>query len=214
MANYTGKPVTIRGITCPSAKVASEALCVVIPTIYTARSNGTLDKLGSRPLRRIRRADLEPLWSRLDIPTEVIATHLGVSRSGLSAKAHSLGLPSRERNRLKKCDDVLLAEMWTTGVSLEEIRQHFGYAQHQNVTNRVRQLGLATRERKAGNGGFAGWPPTISLHEFFEHKLAEAIRKNDAGLKREPASANYRRTVLDQIRKFTATGSVRPSEAA
>lgn len=48
-------------------------------------------------------------------------------------------------------------------------------------------------------------------------KLADhvaAMRKNDAGLKREPASAIYRRTLLAQMRKFIATGSVRPSEAA
>lgn len=176
MANYTGKPVTIRGVTYPSAKVASEKLCVAVSTIYTARCTGTLDKVGARPLRRIKRADLEPLWSRLDIPTDVIAAHLGVTRSGLSYKAHRLGLPSRYRNRLKKCDDALLREMWLAGVSLKDITRHFGYAKHQCVTQRVRQLGLPPRERRAGNGGFAGWPTTITLTEFFEPKLEEAMR--------------------------------------
>ncbi len=48
-------------------------------------------------------------------------------------------------------------------------------------------------------------------------KLADhvaAMRKKEQGLRREPASAVYRRTLLAQMRKFIATGSVRPSEAA
>lgn len=176
MANYTGKPVSIRGVTYPSAVAAAQAIGVSVATIYTARCNGTLDKVGSRPLRRITRADLEPLWSRLDIPTEVIAKHLGVTRSGLSNKAHRLGLPSRAANRSKKSDDATFREMWEAGVSLKDMQRHFGYAQHQCVTQRARQMGLKPRERKAGSGGFAGWPPTITLAQFFEPKLAEAMR--------------------------------------
>lgn len=52
----------------------------------------------------------------------------------------------------------------------------------------------------------------VNLVRLADH--VAAMRKNDAGLKREPASAIYRRTLLAQMRKFIATGDVRPSEAA
>lgn len=41
-----------------------------------------------------------------------------------------------------------------------------------------------------------------------------AMRKNDTGLRREPASAVYRRTLIALMRKFIATGDVRPAETA
>lgn len=182
MANFTTKPVTIRGVTYPSAKAASEALGVAVSTIYCARSDGTLDRVGLKPLRRLTRADLEPLWSRLDIPIEVVAERLGVSRTGLSSKAKSLGLPSRVSNRAKKVDDETFRAMWEANVAIREMADYLGYAQHQGVTQRARHMGLPMRQRTGGSP--SGWPPSITIAQFLELQFGRRMKAASEAMRR------------------------------
>lgn len=129
----------------------------------------------ARPLSGITRSDLEPLWSRLDIPTRVIAERLGVTRQGLSCKAQALGLPSRGRNRMKFSDDDLFRRMWNAGVCSTEMAAHFGYSHRSAVGTRRRALGLPRRVRGRDVGTPSGWIGTISIAEFWEMELGRKM---------------------------------------
>ena len=134
----------------------------------------------TRPLANITREVLEPVWTRHDIPTEVIAARLGVTRQGLSYKARSLGLPSRAKNRRKHVDDETFTRMWLAGVSSAEMAKEFGYCGRQAITTRRRILGLPARRRAHGTGNFGGWPKTITIAEFYEQELAERMKREAA----------------------------------
>lgn len=132
--------------------------------------------LSMRPLKNITREDLEPLWSRLDIPAARIAAALGVTRQALSAKAKKLGLPSRYTNRVpqKRGADELFARMWLAGVRMDEMASYLGYSGPSSVSNRRRAMGLPPRSRVRGIKKHAGWQETITLQEFLEMEVARA----------------------------------------
>lgn len=132
----------------------------------------------ARPLNNITRKALEPVWLRLDIPTQKIAKTLGVSRQALSAKAKSLGLPSRYANQrsAQKVDDETFARMWMAGVNTREMAEHFGYAQSSAIGHRRVLLGLPPRQRSKGGKNTGGWAQTISLAEFAEMELARKMK--------------------------------------
>lgn len=135
-----------------------------------------------RPLANITREDLEPLWSRLDIPTKRIAEALGVTRSGLSHKAiRSFGLPPRTGNRipLKRGDDDLFRRMWEAGVAVEDIRKHFGYSMSGAVTTRRRALGLPPRVRSSNGESSSGWKGTIPIEAFFEQEIGRVMLEKE-----------------------------------
>lgn len=131
------------------------------------------------PLSGVTREVLEPLWSRLDIPTARIAAHLGVTRQGLSWKAHSLGLPPRTSNRKTACDDDLFRRMWNAGVNLPDMARALGYSHRQAVRTRAVRLGLPNRERGQGTNTFAGWG-SITLAQFREIELARIMARDRA----------------------------------
>lgn len=143
------------------------------PCILTILSHkdqrGSEMPTNTRPLKRLTADDLRPLWSRLDIPTRRMADALGVSRAALSAKAHSLGLPSRKDNKenLKKCPDEVFRRMYQGGVSLRGIADHCGYAKIQCVTQRRTMMGLPPRG-KLDCG-------SMSLAEFHEREFARMM---------------------------------------
>ncbi|WP_457647641.1 hypothetical protein [Profundibacter sp.] len=136
-----------------------------------------------RPLKNITSEVLEPVWMRHDIPTEVIAARLGVTRQAISSKAHRLGLPSRAKNRRKLVDDETFARMWFAGVSASEMADAFGYCGKAAITTRRRLLGLPARRRERGSGNRGGWPKTITITQFYEQELAERM-KREAGMVR------------------------------
>lgn len=137
------------------------------------------------PLAHITREKLEPIWGRLDIPTERMAKVLGVSRAGLSYKAKMLGLPPRTKNRMscKKCDDDLFRRMWMAGVNTREMAKYLGYKQPQGVVTRRKQMGLPGRQRKPGTKKHSGWVETISLAEFLDAEMASAWGQERASAK-------------------------------
>jgi len=137
----------------------------------------------TRPLANITREVLEPVWMRHDIPTEVIATRLGVTRQALSYKAKSLGLPSRAKNRIKFVDDKTFTRMWLAGVSTSEMAEAFGYCGRAAITTRRRQLRLPARRRSSGSGNFGGWPKTITIAQFYEQELAERMKREAANVR-------------------------------
>ncbi|MGR3495409.1 hypothetical protein [Citreimonas sp.] len=118
------------------------------------------------PLHRLTRDALEPVWMRLDIPTERIAARLGVTRQALSHKARSLGLPPRTGNQRshQKVDAGTFRRMWLAGVNTSDIAKAFGYSHRAAVSRRRRLMGLPPRQRGAGP---CGWDGTISLVEFY-----------------------------------------------
>lgn len=134
------------------------------------------------PLRNITRDTLEPLWSRMDIPTARIAAALGVSRQGLSWKAKALGLPPRTQNRepQKKLDDAMFTRMWLAGVSSTEMARYFGYAGSGALSRRRVILGLPARTRGRGGKNAGGWIETISLTQFLERDMADRLAARKA----------------------------------
>lgn len=133
----------------------------------------------TRPLANITREVLEPLWLRHDIPTERIASALGVTRQGLSYKARSLVLPSREKNRKRLVDDDTFTRMWMAGVSSTEMAEHFGYSCRSAITARRRLLKLPARTRGRGGKNAGGWQETITLAQFAEMELARRMKAGD-----------------------------------
>ena len=132
-----------------------------------------------RPLKKLTRAHLEPLWSRRDIPIARIASALGVTRQSISAKAKSLGLPSRAGNMepAKRSDDAMFESMWRAGVNSTEMADFFGYADASSVVHRRINMGLPGRSRGAGDVTNVryGWSETISLAQFREMQFASAV---------------------------------------
>jgi len=128
-------------------------------------------------LKEIDEAVLRAAWQRFDIPTERIASTVGVTRQGLSCWAKSRGLSSRYGNQApnKKGSDQVFREMWLAGVSTRGIAQHFGFSSAGAVTKRRQMLGLPGRCRTTGPGARGGYQPTISLAEFLERKTIERM---------------------------------------
>ena len=137
-------------------------------------------------LTHVTRAQLEPLWSRHDIPSRRIAAALGVTREALRQKAMRLGLPPRAGNQRcnQKVDDATFARMWQAGVSTTEMARHFGYAHPSAIGHRRVLLGLPPRSRRRGGNKTGGWVETITLREFAEMEMgrlmAEEQRKGAA----------------------------------
>ncbi|WP_108482274.1 hypothetical protein [Oceaniglobus ichthyenteri] len=159
--------------------------------------NEITSALGPRPLKRLTKADIEPLWSRLDVPTSRIATSLGVSRQSLSSKAKALGLPSRSGNQVPahRSDNATFIRMWTAGVNATEMARVFGYADAASVSHRRRNLGLPARSTgtvvnaKVRNGR----AETISLAEFLERGVASAMAAT-AAIERAAQAERNRQT--------------------
>jgi len=133
-----------------------------------------------RPLKKLTREHLEPLWSRRDIPIARIASALGVTPQAVSVKAKLLGLPSRRGNKepMKRTDDAEFRSMWLAGVNSTEMAKLFGYADAASVVHRRINLGLPGRHRGAGGGTNVryGWSETISLAQFREMQFARAVQ--------------------------------------
>ncbi len=132
---------------------------------------------GHGPLENITRELLEPVWSRLDIPTEKIADTLGVTRAAISARARGLGLPSRVGNKecCRRGSDETFKRMWEAGLSRADIAKALGYTHPASVAERRKKMGLPPRRRRSGQGGWAGWE-TISLEEYNEMELARLMQ--------------------------------------
>lgn len=128
-------------------------------------------------LANISRDVLAPLWGRHDIPTERIARTLGVTRQAVSWHAKRLGLPSRKHVRARKLDDATFRRMWLAGVSTAEMAQVFGYSSRSALSHRADILGLPRRTRGTGTKNHGGWRETISLTQFYEQQLGEAMRR-------------------------------------
>lgn len=63
------KPITIRGVTYPSLSKAAQALGVSRGSLYTARRNGWVERIGLRPGRLLR--DAHPI--SVDLPADQLA---------------------------------------------------------------------------------------------------------------------------------------------
>jgi hypothetical protein len=136
--------------------------------------------------RRIDPHELRILWPRHDIPTRAIAAHFGVTRQAVSWAAHRAGLPPRTRLRRRLIDPDELRDMWLAGVASPEIARHFGVAHHSCVTHSARKMGLPRRIRSTGGmpGARGGWLPTITLQQYFEMRLAQAMADEAASRRR------------------------------
>ena len=128
-------------------------------------------------LKNLKREDLEPLWTRLDIKIQSIADALGVTRQAVSYQAAKMGLPSRYGNQTpsKKCSDDVFKRMWLAGVVISDIGTHCGYSQNQSVQQRRRHMGLPPRE-KTLTARLAAGKPSISLADFAEMELARLMK--------------------------------------
>lgn len=127
-------------------------------------------------------AQIRRLWADRSLRTEDIAAQMGISRQCLSYRAKALGLPSRVGNHdlQKRGSDAEFRAMWMAGISVEDMRRHFGYVSHRGVCQRRKHMGLPTRTRSRGKGNGRGWKETITLAELAERRLASAMAKSAA----------------------------------
>lgn len=164
-------PVTIRGTTYADARAAAADLDVELATVRNAMSKGCLDRVGlGRPLRDVGRDEFARLWRRADLTREDIAAHFGCTPQALTWRAQAYGLPSRVRNRAKYIDDDAFRRLWLARVAVTEIAAFAGYSHQSAAGVRAKLLGLPRRAR--GGGGAGGWPPAISLAEFFAAEMS------------------------------------------
>jgi hypothetical protein len=135
-----------------------------------------------RPLKNLTAKALRPLWSRLDIPTERIAKALGVTRSAVSYKARTLGLPPRTGNQEcnKLLPDEVFKRMWLAGVSSTDMAKLGGYRHRSAISHRRTLLGLPPRTRGKGGKNHSGWKETITLLQFQEMEMARLMKERDA----------------------------------
>lgn len=133
--------------------------------------------LGPRPLKNLTAADLRPIWSRLDIPIERIATSLGVTRQALRSKAKTLGLPSRSGNvgGKKPVSDEEFARYWSAGLTMSGIAKICGYKNHNGVSQRRRSQGLPPRVKSTTKGDGIRWEGTITLAQFYEQEVVRLM---------------------------------------
>lgn len=127
--------------------------------------------------KRIPPATVRRLWGDLTITTADAAAQLGITRAGLSDMARRLGLPSRSGNydSRKRGSDADFAAMWTAGVAIGDMAEHFGYASHRGVISRRKAMNLAPRTRGRGKGNGRGWAETISIDDYRQQVLARRM---------------------------------------
>lgn len=103
------------------------------------------------------------LWNNHAIPTKAIALYLGVTRSGVSCRAMSLGLAPRTKLRRQVVLNYdLFAHLWAERVSAEDIAKHFGLKSPACVRALRHARGLPKR-MKGGKGGSGGWARNTPL---------------------------------------------------
>ena len=136
-------------------------------------------------LNNITREDLAPIWGQKKVTVTRMAEALGCHRSAVVHRARRLGLPDRGPGRewQKKIDDETFVDLWEKRVCTTEIASLAGYCHRGAVSTRRRMLGLPRREHLPvghpdAKGG--GWPPTISLADYREIKLAELWESENA----------------------------------
>lgn len=130
----------------------------------------------ARPLRKITRDDLAPIWARRDIPVHRVAAALGVTRSAVCFKAKTLGLPSRapDSDFGKKVSDAEFKRLWLAKVRSLDIAELCGYTSYQAVSYRRRALGLPPR--KVGQQPKNSREATITLSQYREMQLAKLMK--------------------------------------
>jgi hypothetical protein len=165
-------PVTIRGRTYPDAQAAADDLGVAVATVRDARCKGRLDRVGLKPLRNVDGAEFARLWARADLTREDIAALFGCTPQAVAWRAKADGLPSRKRNRMSYIDDAAFRRLWLARVSAKEISAFAGYAHPSAVGARANLMGLPRRRKTGGVGARGGWPPTITLAQFFAGEIA------------------------------------------
>lgn len=162
---------------------------------WRCRSEGLEWPLRRSPLARMSDADFRRLWACHRITTEEMAATLKVTRQAVSDRARRLGLPPRAKVRRRFYDPATLTELWNAGVRLADIAAHFGFAHSAAVSTAAGALGLPRRRRaRKGGGGGEGWIGQITMDEYREKKLAEAMRASLSGARRDdPATPRQRR---------------------
>lgn len=127
---------------------------------------------------RVSARMVRDLWSDHSIRLEDAARQLGLSRQTFCNIAKGLGLPARPRGSgyafQRKGDDSKFRELWLAGVSVRDIRAHFGYAHRQAVEVRRRSLGLPSRLQMGKSSAVKRGAP-ISLAEFKAVQAAKAL---------------------------------------
>lgn len=118
------------------------------------------------------------LWNCHSIPIRQIADALGVTPQAVGDRARRMGLPSRAhvRKRLVRADE--LRELWMAGVAAKDIAAHFGLASHSCVSQAVANAGLPRRRRGKGGKTHGGWVGTITMREYREQLLGEAMARS------------------------------------
>lgn len=125
--------------------------------------------------RRVDPDAFAQAWNSHAIPTDRIASVLGVTRQAVSDRAQRMGLPSRAKLRKSKVRRDELRALWLAGVCLKDIAAHFGLKSHSCVTHAVRMAGLPRRVRGRGGKTHGGWIGTISMAEYAEQRLGEIM---------------------------------------
>lgn len=114
--------------------------------------------------------DVRRVWLDSELTLPQAAAAVGMSKDALQARAKDLQLPPRRtgrRERIRPHMEHDFRLMWIAGVSAREIGTHFGCS-YFSVINTAMRLKLEMRG--------SGYRPKMSLAQFFETRLAIAMR--------------------------------------
>lgn len=132
-----------------------------------------------RPLKKLTKEMLEPVWSRKSIPVQKIADQFGCTPQAIISKAKNFGLPPRTKckEHLKNGTDEEFAKMWNANVSTKDMATHFGYSCGASVSNRAKRMGLPIRTRGKSGKRNGGWKGNCSLDTIHYADLAAAMKE-------------------------------------
>ncbi|RYH04101.1 hypothetical protein EU805_01645 [Salipiger sp. IMCC34102] len=128
------------------------------------------------PLAKITADQLRPLWEG-KISTDKIGAAFGVTGQAVRGKAKRLGLGKRSGRSRQFMSDEEFTRLWMAGVRSKDISRLGGYTHKNAVYRRRIILGLPPRTRgtETSRARTGGWKETITLEEYREQQLGEAM---------------------------------------
>lgn len=132
--------------------------------------------------KRIPNSEIRRVWLDASLTSAEAARAVGLSRTGLWARAVKLHLPARVAGRREVIPRENLTPLWLANVKVADIARHFG-CPDASVSQSARRYGLPRRPR--------GKRSLISLDAYLQSLLGAVMQRQAA------SEARIRRTALE-----------------
>ncbi|MDN5785729.1 hypothetical protein [Pseudorhodobacter sp.] len=130
--------------------------------------------------KHVPNADIRRAWLDQSLTSAQAAASVGLARATLWSRAKGLGLPPRKDGRREVIPGEDLRLLWSAGVLVRDIADHYGCAR-QTISQSARRLGLPVRVK--------GRKPLITLASYRQELLGRAMQRR---LKLEAVHRNAR----------------------